>query len=96
MLEYEVRNDRDIVIKSRRQTFWKGYPEHIQAESLRPEDVESALEGERADCFFYFVGRYFVDRGPSSPYFSTFVPEMDRRGYKEIPSLGSGHGFCRP
>ncbi|MGH7897869.1 MAG: hypothetical protein ACREQQ_07945 [Candidatus Binatia bacterium] len=96
MLEYEVRNDRDVVVKSRRQTSWKGYPEHIATESLRPEDVRAALDGERADCFLYFVGRALVDRGPGSPYFSAFVPEMDRRGYKRMPFLDSGHAFCKP
>ena len=97
MLEYEARDDRDMVIKSKRQPLWQGFPQHLQAESLEPEDVERTIEGESAaDCFFYFIGRYFVDRGPSSPYFSVFVPAMNRRGYEAIPFFGSGHGFCRP
>ncbi|MGH7898206.1 MAG: hypothetical protein ACREQQ_09645 [Candidatus Binatia bacterium] len=96
MLEYQARNDPDIVIRSKRQRVWKGFPEQIEAESLAAEDVERALAEETsADCFFYFIGEYFVSRGASGPYFSVFLPATERRGYREVWSAGSGHGFCK-
>jgi len=97
MLEYEARDDPEIVIEAKRPRFWLPLSAHwLDAESI----AKSIEEHEQARCFFY----YFIDRGApgwwrsaaSSPYFSVFLPEVSRRGYSETRVFEFARGFCKP
>jgi uncharacterized membrane protein len=89
MLEYEARHDRDLAFRTQKGSGWaSGGDNHLD-----PDYVERSLREEEAatSCFLYFV-----DKGPQSPFFSTFVPMVQQLGYGPVPSPGDKiHAYCR-
>jgi hypothetical protein len=88
MLEYETRKDSDVVLLLNKGRGWSA-----GGDALYPKYIEDGIAAheQSTKCFFYCI-----DRGPTSPYYGTFVPAMSRLGYKErAPMAASCPGFCR-
>ena len=89
MLEYEARNDRSIVLATQKGRFWAaGGDSHLD-----PAYIEATIarEAQTTRCFYYVI-----EHSPG-PYNSAFLPAVERLGYREAPSPGSGvAGLCKP
>jgi hypothetical protein len=91
-VEYVARHDPNVIFATMRGRGWaSGGDNH-----LTDEYVTNTIEASREECrcFFYYI------ENPRGPFARAFVPTLERRGFKRIPSMTRiwNHevvGYCR-